>query len=239
MNKLNRTLQLLSAPFALTIFFSTTFISSHAQELPLARIYTIGQHHGDEAPAKFDQGWLALIVKNGQAELKSVRPQVKTVYDQVLDDIDDKRSYTGREISVKGESPRLLIQMNSLIPGKVDMATIKQMANSATLKFHEQDYVLDHECEKQKTGRKLTPCKITLQQGKSKQAIEENFLYPDGNFTKSLEVIWAGDLDRDGKLDLILQTNGDNNSILKVYLSSMAKGRDMLKMVASYETIGC
>ncbi|WMW80608.1 hypothetical protein RF679_18505 [Undibacterium cyanobacteriorum] len=225
--------------FAIALFLSSALSSTHAQDLPLARIYTIGQHHGDEAPAKFDQGWLGLIVKNGKAELKSVRPQVKTVYDQVLDDINNKQSYSGREISVKGDAPLLLIQMNSLTPGKVEMATIEQIENSATLTFHQQDYVLDHECVKQKAGTKLTPCKIILQQGSNKQAIEENFLYPDGNFTKSVQVVWAGDLDRDGKLDLILRTNGDNNSILMVYLSSMAKGRHMLKKVASYEIIGC
>lgn len=55
-----------------------------------------------------------------------------------------------------------------------------------------------------------------------------------------VEVIWAGDLDGDGKLDLLLRVPSHYAGPLhRLYLSSAAKGKDLLDWVAEQLDISC
>lgn len=61
----------------------------------------------------------------------------------------------------------------------------------------------------------------------------------DGDAESSLQLIWAGDIDGDGKLDLILNDLEHYNVAVnyKLYLSS--KARFMVREVASFFSLGC
>lgn len=60
--------------------------------------------------------------------------------------------------------------------------------------------------------------------------------YGDGQ----LALIWAGDVDRDGRIDLLIDlSNGYNASEPTLFLSSMAKEGELARKVASYLSIGC
>ncbi|MBD2305515.1 hypothetical protein H6G17_08305 [Chroococcidiopsis sp. FACHB-1243] len=53
-------------------------------------------------------------------------------------------------------------------------------------------------------------------------------------------VFWAGDLDRDGKLDLLIELASHANiSSLILFLSSPAKEHKLLEPVAQFVTQGC
>ena len=53
-------------------------------------------------------------------------------------------------------------------------------------------------------------------------------------------LLFAGDLDRDGKLDLIFNTTDHYNvSRPTLFLSSQAKSGELLGEVAHYESVGC
>lgn len=56
----------------------------------------------------------------------------------------------------------------------------------------------------------------------------------------SPSLLWAGDLDRDGKLDLLMDlTNHYNATEPTLFLSSRAAPNDLVKKVASHRQIGC
>jgi len=50
---------------------------------------------------------------------------------------------------------------------------------------------------------------------------------------------WAGDLDRDGKLDLLLEEDLEGGLVLRLYLSGPAIPPDFVKEVASVSYGGC
>ncbi|NIQ12133.1 MAG: hypothetical protein GWO23_21940 [Gammaproteobacteria bacterium] len=54
------------------------------------------------------------------------------------------------------------------------------------------------------------------------------------------QVLWAGDLDRDGKLDILLDlTDHYNVSAPTLLLSSMAAANELVQPVAEFRTTGC
>ncbi len=53
-------------------------------------------------------------------------------------------------------------------------------------------------------------------------------------------LIWAGDLDRDGRLDMLIDLSGHYNvSQPTLFLSSVADGGDLVKKVAQLRLVGC
>lgn len=55
------------------------------------------------------------------------------------------------------------------------------------------------------------------------------------------EIVWAGDLDRDGNLDLVVNAGFHYNIIssFELFLSSEAKDGDLLKSVTYFQSVGC
>jgi hypothetical protein len=55
----------------------------------------------------------------------------------------------------------------------------------------------------------------------------------------TLTLLWAGDLDRDGRRDLIFQADGSNAGEICVWLSSRSKADEPAGQAACWRTIGC
>jgi hypothetical protein len=73
--------------------------------------------------------------------------------------------------------------------------------------------------------------------GKRRTSIGES-----GAFTSSDDmnrIIWMGDLDRDGRLDFIVDTGGKNSSGLCLYVSKGANGSELLKAPYCHIGTGC
>jgi hypothetical protein len=57
---------------------------------------------------------------------------------------------------------------------------------------------------------------------------------------KTPVVLWAGDLDGDGRLDVLLDTSeSSNEEALRLFLSSTATGGQLVSEVASFSHLGC
>lgn len=70
-----------------------------------------------------------------------------------------------------------------------------------------------------------------------KQTVYERKEVADSSFPS---LLWAGDLDGDGKLDLIMDTT-DNYNVRNVtlFLSTKAKPGKLVEKVVSHESTGC
>jgi len=55
----------------------------------------------------------------------------------------------------------------------------------------------------------------------------------------AVELRWAGDLDGDGKVDLLFEDRGYNWSSLRLFLSTAAKPGQILGEVAQFYQTGC
>lgn len=80
---------------------------------------------------------------------------------------------------------------------------------------------------------------LLLSDGKFEQVVDYYHLW-DFAENNMGDVILAGDLDNDGKLDLYLaSTSSEESQSTLLYLSSHAKGKNHVKLVASYWYGGC
>lgn len=205
-----------------------------ADGLDTVEIMLIGEHHGDEVPDAVGANWLALIKSSAGYELTRVRPKFTTYFDPVNDDENDKKSYSGKKVEVKGVDPLLLVRARTLKPGPVVEAAV----NNEFIDLNGQPYALERKCNKKLNAEHLRECKVYLTHGKARQFIGDA-TEGDGDFTSSITITWAGDLDHDGKLDLILDFSSYNNGSTVLYLSSGAKQGELTGKVAEFSVQGC
>jgi hypothetical protein len=68
------------------------------------------------------------------------------------------------------------------------------------------------------------------------QVLSLRVVHPEGAYPR---IKWVGDLDRDGKPDMLIDFGRANGSRLALFLSSYAQSGEFFKQVALFETTGC
>lgn len=218
-------------------------VSSHSSnESGRVQIMTTGQYHGDEIAAPFGvaKGWLALIVSDHHTDLVPSSPKVVRVFDPVIDEESVKSSYSGKLVEESKHDPLLLIKASWLKSGQIAQAKLTN--NGQGFAWNDQQFKLLHVCGKASSKESLLPCKVELSDGKGRQFIietaEPNEAYTD-EFANTVKIIWAGDIDRDGKPDFILHNTHYNGENIQLYLSSKADKTHFVESVARAYRVGC
>lgn len=213
-----------------------------------------GQFHGDEPIARDGESWLALHVDGNEALLVATTLKVRAVRDELLDEADAR---TGLEISSPNDDRVIAyLRGDALKAGAIEAAAVASMDHRAAglpyeLTFRGQPHTLSSHCEQQpRDAAAQQPqfdCRIELRTGGHAQALSKLTGYREHRAaTMSLgddaspALIFAGDLDRDGKLDLIFNTTDHYNvSRPTLFLSSQSRPGELLHEVARYESVGC
>lgn len=199
-------------------------------------------YHEGECSAKSGQIWMGLFpLKDKQFELRSTKISITLVNDQIIDE--DPRMKTGRKVTIagKGEPLVLIGGVPALKPGKVvtsDVIAKERMDIGQTLKLNigaKQSTLTVSGIKKDAEWR--TGYKVVLQSGGIKQTVYERNQVADSSFPS---LLWAGDLDGDGKIDLLMDTT-DNYNVrqLTLFLSSKAKPGKLVEQVATHMSTGC
>jgi hypothetical protein len=191
-----------------------------------------GQYHSDEAPAKPGLGWLALAPVGGVWRLEPAIAKATLVHDAVLDGNDDK---TGVEISAGFADAIALLRVPGFTPGKVDTPNMqfkdkrRQLASDAPLQisFKGREYSLH-----------VIDSTVFLRSGDGSTALE-GLVAGNAESEDTVALLWAGDLDRDGKLDLLLSTSGYNSSGVCLFLSGKAQANGLVGLLACHRGVGC
>lgn len=208
-----------------------------------------GNFHQGEAVARHGERWLALRVQTDDARLETTRLRVKTVFDELLD---AEGQATGTEVgSDKVDDVVTYLRGSGLHAGPVVRARIEDSAGDSglvaqTLHLGEKAYRLATRCEA------VVPeggfmCDIALIEGERSQTLvrmtaqqmegRAGFMLGDD---ASPHLIFAGDLDRDGRLDLLFDTTDHYNLSRPVlFLSGAAEGDELLHAVAEHSAVGC
>lgn len=215
-----------------------------------------GAFHGNEPVARDGERWLALRVDGDEAALVATTLQVRAVHDEVLDEPGER---TGLEVtSALGDAGvAAYLRGSRLRAGRIALAAITSPADALLLdarheiQFRSRRYRLDTRCDETRVerieGQPQWPCRFVLDDGHNVQTLHALTAYAgwiDGRSVPTSEawarIVFAGDLDRDGRLDLVLETDGgDYGSRTVLWLSSQAPDGGLVGEAAVYEVTGC
>lgn len=191
-----------------------------------------GKYHSGEAPTKPGNDWLALVSADGVWRLESAVVRATMVRDEVLDGEGKK---TGVAISSNHRNALALLKFENLSTGKVDTPPMKFLNNPRMLLT--EDARLDITFNGEKYSIYPKKPNFYLKKGNSRTRLDGLYFMPGTD--NSSWLLWAGDLDRDGKLDLLFGYEGPNSLGARLYLSACAGHGKLIKHVAWHEGIGC
>ena len=234
-------------PLLLTAGLSPTPLPTHA-------LQPAGGFHGDEPAARDGETWLALQVEGDDAALVATRVQVRAVRDQLLDEPDQA---TGREVSsALGDKALMFLRGGNLVAGWIESARVTPAERESAappryaIGFHGRNYRITTTCrvsDDSSVEQMQFDCRVMLDDGMQAQRLFDLGGYSSPGSTAVLtsddgnaRLIFAGDLDRDGRLDLIFDVSDHYNvSRPTLFLSSQAAAGELVRQVAQYESVGC
>lgn len=216
-----------------------------------------GEFHGGEAVARDGEHWLALRMDQRDAALVPATLRVQAIADPVHDAAGGR---SGQAVSsgAPDEALRMYLRGPALVAGLLDEASLSMHDNDGR---HRIDHVLVFRGRRHRLRSECTPlaaapvdgqrgfdCAIVLHDPRGRSQVlarmggyatspgEHAWLGDDA----APGVLFAGDLDRDGELDLLLDTTSHYNvSRPTLFLSSQAAPGELLGKAAEFESVGC
>lgn len=216
------------------------FITDYPPSYPLDLLTTGSYFHGNEVQAQSGEQWLGLFSTEKGFELLPTKINVNTVRDYVLDTDETKK--TGKEIILdKKYTPVFLVKGSiPLKPGIVKtvfLGNAKFSPNSPPLSvaLNLESGNIYQISLKERRNPETTYHALLVSSSKDGISQEISSCCSDNSPT----LLWAGDLDRDGKLDLLIDiSNHYHVSTLTLFLSSTNQNK-LLEPVAQFKTTGC
>lgn len=206
---------------------------------PTVRLITLGKFHGDEVKVTNGSSWLGLTPTTKGLQWRPMRIVTKRVRDEIVDQEGQK---TGVEVSVPGSHPLFLVQ--GLVPPKSPVRTCIHTPDSYTTL---EEGTTELGCagvkgyglrviSRQVKDSGAVPVQLWLHRSEGKQLLFEW----NSDADPHNQLIWAGDLDGDGEMDLLMDLSEHYNvTQWTLFLSSKRKPGAFLEKVAVFRTLGC
>lgn len=209
-----------------------TCVAGVAAEGRKVEMIMTGDWHGDEVQARSGEQWLALSA----GKLQPVKIAVEAVHDGIIDAPGEK---SGRRVVVAG-AEEYTVLLKGVTPRQIEMANRVDLlaANGAGAKAQ---FLLSRDALTVETRRVASMMsvdeepvyEIVISGGGLSQVIGKTTV-------EEIHLIWSGDLDADGKLDLIVDTSDHYNVFApSLFLSSEAARGQIVGQAASFVTTGC
>lgn len=193
-----------------------------------------GTYHADEAPGDPGTGWFALAVMDGHWQLAPVDVRAVRVHDPMLD---AEGVRTGIRIEAPEPGALALLRGLGLRGGKVDTPDMRFAGSPRSLSPRQ---ALEIPFRGQHYRIMVSGGTLHLTLG-AQRARLPGLRVGDGEDAEapdSASLLWAGDLDRDGGLDLLIGYRGYTRSGACLFLSSQRGSGRLLGHVACHGGIG-
>lgn len=212
---------------------------------PEARVLEVGEFHGEEVDAETGEQWLGLHISEDGSMLLNYELTVESVEDPIVDEPGQK---TGRKVSVDLPlEPTFLVNADWILnSGKVEtvfegnhegLERISPVALRLTDTSYQLKVVGTEDGEKCWQDGLPKNATLVLTRENTSQVL---YSLEECGSDPTWSLLWAGDLDRDGKLDLYVRvTQHYNISRKKLFLSSQANEGSLVQEVAEFVTSGC
>ncbi|UTW62250.1 hypothetical protein KFE98_19960 [bacterium SCSIO 12741] len=208
-----------------------------------------GMLHQEELPENWkEEGWVALLKVEGNHVLRMAHLQVDSVHDPLVDEEDQK---TGWQVQTdtKDDDCHILIRglllrekyldpiwekVGYVLPGD----TLVQEYKGKTYRLTAEGKLVEPSAELDWYGWERYRLFLERQ---SDEGWQKDTLVQIPDFNEAMvTILFAGDLDGDGELDLILDKTFHYNLYNPaLYLSIEAPQGKLLKLVAQHESVGC
>jgi hypothetical protein len=198
------------------------------------KILAPGEYHDGEAPKVPGIGWLALQMRDGRWQLVPTEISSERVKDMLLDEGEQK---TGIKITSLHEGAIAYLRLPAIKPGAVN-ATSVWFKKDAPHNIAANQKPLRINFNRQRYELAATSSYVYIKNG-AKSTLLDELRGGEGGELNKLELVWAGDLDQDGRLDLITSKSGFNSSALCLHLSSKAPENHVVVLVDCHASTGC
>lgn len=199
----------------------------------------IGVYHATEAPAADGERWLGLYATDSGWELVPVTVHTRTAYDPIEDD--EAGPFTGVEVRTD-RSTRTgdVLSDDGLAFFKSDRLTAGPV-HTAFAGFWQARPATELYLWNALHSASLAAESVPGQPGETVLKLAgAPILHHTNRDDGTLALHWAGDLDRDGRLDLVLDASPHYNMTrLQLWLSSAAVESAPLGLAAEHQTTGC
>lgn len=223
-------------PFVVTLL-ALTNLTHAGKPAPDWGFLLPGDYHGDEAPGKPGKGWFALRSVGGQWVLEPTAVYARRIHDPVLDAEGQK---SGIRISSGSSNAVALLRGPAFRAGGVatpDLDFTRQTTprniterQPLSIRFGDAQYQIG-----------VAKSEVFLAKGRQRTRLADLLVSgvenPDQSESATLQ--WAGDLDGDGRLDLVISYSGYNRSGACLFLSSLAQFDQLVRQLACHGGVGC
>ncbi|HEY9402552.1 MAG TPA: hypothetical protein VIQ24_07645 [Pyrinomonadaceae bacterium] len=212
------------------------------KRIPRINLIETGEFHGDEITAKSGERWLGLFPTSSGFALLPAMLKVEKVLDPIVDQ--NPKIKTGKKVSVNRARKPLFLLKGADFLRATAVRTIFAGDENNLVNGESLDLFLDDKSYNLKVvsndptpvGYVVENSRLILSTGAKSQVIFSVEQPDDAGWS----LLWAGDLDGDGKLDLYMDLhNKYNSSQRRLFLSSQASRGNLVKEVAEFSAVGC
>jgi hypothetical protein len=202
---------------------------------PRLDLIQLGTFHQGEAEFKSGGGWIGLVPSRDGFAWARLRIVAEKVHDPIGDDPPEVKRANKITLAAPTETePLFLLRGLPQLATKPVHTCFDRSENGS---FLEQNPIL-LTCDAK--AYSVGVVNSTLLQFKHGGKTQTLFQWPGGLSDQRGELVWAGDLDGDGKLDLVIDHSSHYNaSDLTLYLSTWALPGQMVGKAAHFAIVGC
>ena len=209
-----------------------------------------GNYHGDEVSAQDGSSWFALVQDDhGATRLEPRRVAIDAVNDPILD---DETGATGKQVGAGQDDVLFYLRDLPGLASGVVATAYSGRGDPLSLTGLDRDFELFD----RNAGRlhldcsgdaAIRDCALMLEHDGRRQVIgrwQGDASAGDSQLMLGSDawphVTWAGDVDRDGRLDLLIDlTDHYNVSAPTLFLSTLAKPGELVGAAAELRSVGC
>lgn len=216
----------------------------------IVKILPVGGFHGDEVwDSAVTENWYGLFKGGDKYYLSQTTVAIDSYYDPIVDE-DSLTQQTGKEVKVnhKDSCIMLLAGLSDLFKNQ-DIASINVSqrpltpGDTASFHFNGVDYMLFATGSK----REVRPddvyiwnYKLYLTASKNGKRLTQLLVAQPSFDDAMVNIIFAGDIDEDGLLDLLIDTSYHYNvEQPTLYLSQPADADHLLIIAGQHSSVGC
>jgi hypothetical protein len=218
------------------------------------QILRVGGFHGSEVPLDAGPGWYGLFLVADGTELRSVRVSVESAHDVVADGAQQE---TGRAVKtdshdspivlvrgVRGlarrRTPTAIASPHFFFPGERQSWNLHPERKARWYSLIAYGSV-DRPPDSQPGATRIYSYRLVLAAHPWHEEGQQTIVDLHGlSEDRPPHVVWAGDLDGDYALDLLMEVgNHYNVTEYALFLSSAARGKALVSEVARFRAVGC